>query len=54
LEWLQGWLGYRHFDYGDMLANGIGVFAGLLLASTPLGLSVKWLDNKLARWWPRH
>jgi VanZ family protein len=52
LEYLQGWFGYRQFDYGDMLANGLGVLAGLLIASTPLGLLVNWLDSTLARYWP--
>jgi VanZ family protein len=53
LEYLQGWLGYRQFDYADMLANGLGVLIGLLVASTPLGLLVKWLDSAVARCWSR-
>lgn len=52
LEYLQGWSGYRQFDYADMLANGLGVLAGLLLASTPLGQLLKWLDSLLGRCWP--
>jgi len=36
LEYLQGALGYRHFDYDDMLRNLAGLAIGLLLALTPL------------------
>jgi VanZ family protein len=34
LEFCQGALGYRSFDYVDMVANGIGVLTGALLAAT--------------------
>ena len=37
LEILQGWSGYRYFEYADMLANSIGVLLGFLLLRTPLG-----------------
>lgn len=30
VEILQGWSGYREFEYADMLANGSGVLAGWL------------------------
>ncbi len=33
LEFIQGGLGYRSFDYADMLANGAGVLLGWWLAS---------------------
>jgi hypothetical protein len=34
LEFCQGALGYRSFDYADMLANALGVGSGALLAVT--------------------
>ena len=34
LEYLQGWSGYRTFDYYDMLADAIGVAVGWLLGGT--------------------
>ena len=37
LEILQGWSGYRYFEYADMLANSMGVLLGFLLARTSLG-----------------
>lgn len=36
LEYLQGAMGYRHFDYADMLRNLSGLTAGFLLAMTPM------------------
>jgi VanZ family protein len=37
LEFVQGWTGYRTFDFRDMAADGVGASLGLLLALTPLG-----------------
>ena len=37
IEFLQGWSGYRYFEYADMLANSTGVMLGYLLARTALG-----------------
>ncbi len=37
IEFLQGWSGYRYFEYADMLANSTGVVLGYLLARTALG-----------------
>lgn len=54
LEYLQGWFGYRQFDYVDMAANALGVLCGLLLASTPLGRLTRWLDHRLADLWLRN
>lgn len=34
LEFCQGALGYRSFEYADMAANTLGVIAGALLAAT--------------------
>ena len=53
LEFIQGWSGYRYFEYGDMLANTLGVIGGLLLASTPLGRLIRWLDYTLGVWMRR-
>ncbi len=50
LEVLQGWSGYRYFEYTDMLANTLGVLVGLLLATTQLGGLVGGLDRLLAVW----
>lgn len=47
LEFIQGMTGYRTFDVGDMLANAIGVVAGLTLARTRLGLALLWLEQVL-------
>jgi VanZ family protein len=37
LEYVQLGTGYRHFAYSDMVDDALGVAAGWLLASTPLG-----------------
>jgi VanZ family protein len=37
LEFVQRWMGFRHFDVWDMVANSIGVLFGFLLARTALG-----------------
>jgi VanZ family protein len=37
MEIMQGWSGFRYFEYADMLANSLGALCGLLLARTPLG-----------------
>ena len=34
LEYLQGWSGYRDFEYLDMVADAFGVAAGWLLGGT--------------------
>lgn len=34
LEYLQGWSGYRDFEYMDMVADAVGVAAGWLLGGT--------------------
>lgn len=48
LEFLQGMMGYRQFEYIDMLANALGVGCGWLLSATPLGRLVGRLDRNLA------
>jgi VanZ family protein len=54
LEFLQGLSGYRTFQYSDMVANGVGVFLGWLLAKTWFGTFLLKLDKLLARvgLWP--
>jgi len=53
LEFLQGWSGYRDFEYADMLANSTGVMVGLLAAATPLGSLVAQFDRQLTIWMGR-
>lgn len=36
LEYVQGWTGYRNFEYWDMAADGAGVTVGWLLGGTTL------------------
>jgi hypothetical protein len=47
LEFCQGALGYRSFDYADMVANVFGVLAGALLAATNRCNFLFALDRKL-------
>ena len=49
LECVQGLTAYRYFEYGDMMANALGVLAGLLLAATPLGHTLVWLEQRCNR-----
>lgn len=45
LEIMQDLLGYRHFEYLDMLANTLGVASGYLLVSfTPAGTFLQRLE----------
>ena len=54
LEFLQRLSGYRTFQYSDMVANGVGIFLGWLLAKTWFGTFLVKLDKLLARvgLWP--
>lgn len=45
LECVQGLTAYRYFEYGDMVANTLGVILGLVLAATPLGRTLAWLEH---------
>lgn len=45
IEFLQGWGGYRYFEYADMLANSIGALCGFLLACSPLGRVFVWIEK---------
>jgi VanZ family protein len=48
LEFGQGALGYRSFEYADMVANGFGVVTGALLAVTNRCNFLLALDRTLA------
>ncbi len=48
LEYAQGMMGYRHFDYADMVRNFAGVGLGLALAQTPLQHSLQRVERLLA------
>jgi VanZ family protein len=50
LEFIQGWSGYRHFEYADALANSLGVGGGLFLATTPAGRVIPWIDGLFSRY----
>ncbi|MFM2397134.1 MAG: hypothetical protein RLZZ144_384 [Pseudomonadota bacterium] len=48
VEFLQGWSGYRYFEYADMLANSSGVLAGWLLMQVwGDGLVVKFFEVRV-------
>ena len=47
IEVLQALLPWRSTDAFDMVANSIGVFAGALVAFTPLRGTLQWLDRRL-------
>jgi VanZ family protein len=47
LEWLQGIMGTRLMEAGDMVANAIGVGLGWLLCRTPLARTLSWVEARL-------
>lgn len=50
LEVAQGTLTTtRMFEWGDVLANTVGVVLGLGLAATPLARSLVWLEHRVFR-----
>ncbi|MDH3535894.1 MAG: VanZ family protein [Gammaproteobacteria bacterium] len=49
IELLQGMTTYRFAEWGDVLANGTGIAAGILLYLTPLTRVVRFVDKNLAR-----
>ena len=51
IELLQGMTAYRYPEWGDVLANGIGVLAGILLYFSPLSRLLRFVDSRLARLW---
>ncbi len=48
IEYLQRETGYRLFEYGDMLANAIGVLLGWVWARTGLGGVFAYLESYIA------
>jgi VanZ family protein len=50
LEILQGFTGYRDFEYADMLADTLGVVGGYLLARTSAGTTLR----RLERFWEKY
>ena len=49
IELLQGMTTYRFAEWGDVLANGTGIAAGMLLYLTPLPRVLRFVDRNLAR-----
>jgi hypothetical protein len=47
IEFAQEQTGYRHFEFFDMVAGGIGVLCGLLLSLTPLGRGLRLMERVL-------
>jgi VanZ family protein len=47
LEYLQGWSGYRDFEYLDMVADASGVTAGWLLGGTVAAHLLRGLERRL-------
>lgn len=45
LEYVQGWTGYRDFEYADMAADAAGVLLGWLLAATALSRLLQGLER---------
>ncbi len=48
IELLQGMTGYRYAEWGDLLANGIGIGTGALFYFSPLARLLKFVDSRLA------
>ncbi|MBT8436085.1 MAG: VanZ family protein [Gammaproteobacteria bacterium] len=49
IELLQGMTAYRYPEWGDVLANGAGVVAGILFYFSPLPRLLRLVDTRLAR-----
>ncbi|MDH3220232.1 MAG: VanZ family protein [Gammaproteobacteria bacterium] len=49
IELLQGMTAYRFAEWGDVVANGTGIAAGMLLYLTPLPRVLRLVDRNLAR-----
>jgi len=46
LETVQGLIGYRTMSIYDMVANGIGVFLGVILARTRLSMALSYIEER--------
>lgn len=53
IELLQGLTGYRSAEWGDLLANAVGLCAGSLLYFSPLRRILQFVDARLLRWFER-
>ncbi len=49
LEFIQGQTGYRTMSLNDIIANCVGVFAGLLISFSPLSRSLQYIEQRLLR-----
>ncbi len=49
IELLQSTTGYRYAEWGDVLANSIGIVIGILLYFSPLTRVLRFVDSRLAR-----
>ena len=49
IELVQGMLKYRSMEMADMLANTVGVLAGILLSWVLLGSWCQWIEARLPR-----
>ncbi len=49
IELLQGMTGYRYAEWGDLLANGLGLLPGLAVYFTPLRRLLLEIDALLSR-----
>ena len=49
IELLQGMTAYRYPEWGDVLANGAGVLAGILFYFSPLPRLLRFVDSRLAQ-----
>jgi len=47
LEYVQGWTGYRHFEYWDMVADAVGVAVGWLLGGTTMAHLVSGIERRI-------
>lgn len=47
LEYVQGWTGYRSFDYFDMAADALGVFIGWCLGGTTMSRLLIGLERSI-------
>ena len=47
MEYLQRMGGHRMFEYGDMLADALGVLLGWLLTRTIFSGSLLWVERQL-------
>lgn len=46
IEYIQGWSGWRDFEYLDMVADAAGVSLGWALVWSPLGRILAWLQSR--------